>query len=98
MAIPERPRAGRTTPRVTWGKWWAEAEKLAELPRVRGRGYHGLRRQFATEMKDAPLKDLAHLGGWKDPKTLLTCYQMPDEGTQRRALDARRTLKVSGLE
>jgi len=41
---------------------------------------------------------LAYLGGWKDPKTLLTCYQQPDEGTQRRALESRRTLKAGGLE
>ena len=49
-------------------------------------------------MKEAPLKDLAHLGRWKDPKTLLTCYQMADERTQRRALDGRRKLRASGLE
>ena len=35
-------------------------------------------------MKEAPLKDLAHLGRWKDPKTLLTCYQMADERTHFR--------------
>jgi integrase len=29
-------------PRTTFAKWWSEAEKLAELPRVRGRGYHSL--------------------------------------------------------
>lgn len=65
---------------------------------MKGRGYHSLRRQFATELKDAPLKDLAYLGGWKDPKTLLTCYQQADEGTQRRALESRRRLKAGGLE
>ena len=90
---PSEPR-----PRVTFAKWWAEAEKLAKLPRVRGRGYHSLRRQFATELKDTPLRDLAHLGGWKDTTTLLKCYQRPDEGTQRRALESRRQLKASGLE
>jgi integrase len=90
---PSEPR-----PRITFGKWWYQAEKLAELGRLKGRGYHSLRRQFATEMKDTPLKDLAYLGGWKDPGTLLTCYQQPDEGTQRRALEGRRQLKASGLE
>jgi len=90
---PSDPR-----PRIMFAKWWYQAETLRKLGRVKGRGYHSLRRQFATEMKDTPLKDLAYLGGWKDAGTLLTCYQQPDEGTQRRALDARRTLKASGLK
>ena len=75
-----------------------QAEKLAKLERVKGRGYHSLRRQFATELKDTPLRALAHLGGWKDTTTLLKCYQQPDEGTQRRALESRRKLKAGGLE
>ncbi len=32
------------------------------------------------------------LGGWKDPKTILTCYQVPDPATMRAALAARRPL------
>jgi len=90
---PSKPR-----PRITFGKWWVQAEKLAKLERVKGRGYHSLRRQFATELKATPLRDLAHLGGWKDTTTLLKCYQQPDEGTQRRALESRRKLKAGGLE
>lgn len=90
---PSKPR-----PRITFGKWWVQAEKLAKLERVKGRGYHSLRRQFATELKDTPVRDLAHLGGWKDTTTLLQCYQQPDEGTQRRALESRRKLKAGGLE
>jgi hypothetical protein len=54
-----------------------------------------VRRKFATELKDLPLKDLCYLGGWKDPKTLLTCYQQPDEEGMRRALLARRPFGVS---
>jgi hypothetical protein len=45
-----------------------------------------------------PLKDLDYLGGWKDPRTLLTCDQQPDHRTQRRTLEARRKLEASGLE
>jgi hypothetical protein len=44
-----------------------------------------------------PRKDLAHLGGWKDPATILECYQKPDEATQRAALEQRQTLRASGL-
>ena len=96
--FPSDEDPSQARPRITFGKWWYTAEKLAKLERTKGRGYHSLRRQFATEMKDTPLKDLAYLGGWKDAGTLLTCYQQPDEGTQRRALEARRKLKAGGLE
>ena len=48
-------------------------------------------------MKHTPLKDLAHLGGWKSPQTLLPCYQRPDEATQRVALAGRRKLTANGI-
>ena len=38
------------------------------------------------------LKDLSYLGGWKDLKTLLTCYQQPDESVMLEVLVNRRTL------
>ncbi len=28
-----------------------------------------------------PLKDVAAAGGWRDPTTLVKCYQQPDEET-----------------
>ena len=59
-------------------------------------GWHSLRRKFATELKEIPLKDLCHLGGWKRPSTM-TCYQTPDESTQRSALAHRKTLRAAGL-
>ncbi len=70
--------------------WWDVAEKRAQLPSVVGRGFHSLRRKFATEMKHAPLKDLCHLGGWKSPTTVVTVYQQPDAATQFDALRSRR--------
>ena len=51
-----------------------------------------MRRKFAPEMKHTPLKDLCYLGGWKDPQTVLRCYQRPDEATMREALARRRPL------
>ncbi len=74
--------------------WWNRAEALAELRPERGRGWHSLRRKFATEMKHTPLKDLCYLGGWKDPQTVLKCYQRPDEVTMREALARRRPLEA----
>ena len=37
-----------------------------------------------------PLPDLCALGGWKDAKTILQCYQAPDPDTMRSALANRR--------
>jgi len=50
--------------------------------------------QKPTEMKHTPLKDLCYLGGWKDPQTVLRCYQRPDEVTMREALASRRPLEA----
>jgi hypothetical protein len=33
-----------------------------------------------------PLRDVAAAGGWKDPGTLLKCYQQPDEETLTRVV------------
>ena len=76
--------------------WWQRAEVLASLPPMRGRGYHSLRRKFATEMKDTPLKDLCHLGGWKDGQTIFKCYQQADEHTMRDALSHRKRFTAAG--
>ena len=32
---------------------------------------------------DEPLKALCELGGWKDPQTVLRCYQHPDQDALR---------------
>ena len=39
-----------------------------------------------------PLKDLCYLGGWKEPQTVLKCYQRADETTMRQALESRKQL------
>ena len=74
--------------------WWKRGQALAKLPTELGRGWHSLRRQFATEMKHAPLKDLCALGGWKSPQTVLTCYQRADAVSMQQALAARRRLEA----
>ncbi len=58
--------------------WFRRAVTLAGVDVAPGTGFHSLRRQFATELKDVPLPDLCALGGWTDPKTILTCYQVAD--------------------
>lgn len=93
--LPSPTDAERRCSRHLLRDWWQRAEKLAELPAVRGRGYHSLRRKFATELKQVPLKDLCHLGGWKDAQTILQCYQQADEDTMRAALGQRRRLSAA---
>ena len=69
--------------------WWKKAEELAELEPKRGRGWHSLRRKFASDLMDLPLKVLCELGGWKTAETVLQCYQRPDEDRLRKALEDR---------
>jgi integrase len=73
--------------------WWERMQKDAKLPAERGRGWHSLRRKFATELKNAPLRDLQALGGWKDPMTIVKCYQQPDDVTMAEALKNRTPLR-----
>ena len=73
--------------------WWYRAEELAELDHIDGLGWHGLRRKFADEHKEVPLKDLAKLGGWKTEQTILTCYQDSNLEAMRRAQERRRELR-----
>jgi hypothetical protein len=65
---------------------------------VPGRGWHSIRRKFATELKGASLKDLCELGGWKDHNPILKCYQQPDPETMRVALENRGRLRSVGTQ
>ena len=70
--------------------WWKRSEELAGLEPKWGRGWHSLRRKFASDLMDLPLKVLCDLGGWKTAATVLQCYQRPDEERLRSALAAYR--------
>ncbi len=70
--------------------WWEKAQELAGLEPKRGRGWHSLRRKFASDLMDQPLKVLCELGGWKTAQTVLQCYQRADEDQLRKALADRR--------
>ena len=74
--------------------WWTRAQKLAGLEPKRGRGWHSLRRKFASDLMDQPLKVLCELGGWKTAKTVLQCYQRADEAQLRKALESRRRVRT----
>ncbi len=70
--------------------WWQKAEARAGLEPKRGRGWHSLRRKFASDLMNQPLKVLCELGGWQTARTVLQCYQRADEDQLRRALEDRR--------
>jgi hypothetical protein len=66
-----------------------QAEKAAGLDTLDGGLWHAYRRKWATERKDLPLKDVAAASGWKDVRTLLTCYQHADEATMLKVMESR---------
>ena len=79
----------------SWASWfWCRAEKRAGLAPRRGRGWHSLRRKFASDLMDQPLKVVCQLGGWKNAHTVLRCYQRADEGQLRKALESRRKVRA----
>ena len=87
--LPAPRDAERCMSHVCAFKWWRKAQTLAGLEPKPRRGWHSLRRKFASDLMDTPLKVLCELGGWKDPQTVLTCYQRPDPGQLRTALEGR---------
>ena len=92
--LPASTDASRCAGRSMVRYWWSRAEKLAGLEPERGRGWHSLRRKFASDLMDQPLKVLCELGGWKTAKTVLQCYQRADEAQLREALESRRRVPV----
>lgn len=71
--------------------WWNSAQDAAGLSHIQRLGWHSLRRKFANDLRQVPLKDLASLGGWKDTQTLLKCYLKEDEQAMVEALQSRRS-------
>jgi integrase len=69
--------------------WWRRLEVLSKIKRIPGRGWHSCRRKFATEHMDLPLVELMKLGGWKNERTIVQCYQQPRDERLRDALERR---------
>ncbi|HEX6814199.1 MAG TPA: tyrosine-type recombinase/integrase [Gemmatimonadaceae bacterium] len=93
--FPEPGNPAQPCDRDTFSWWWEEAERLAGIPHVARRGWHSLRRTFASELKHIPLKDLCELGGWKSADTVIECYIKPDEATMREALAQRKPIRAT---
>ena len=77
--------------------WWLKAQTLAGLEPKRRRGWHSLRRKFASDLMNQPLKVLCELGGWKTAETVLRCYQRADEDQLRKALEGRRRVAIPDI-
>ena len=75
--------------RTRLGDWWEKAVARAGLEPKRRRGWHSLRRKFASDLMSQPLKVLCELGGWKTAQTVLQCYQQADQERLRKALEDR---------
>lgn len=88
--LPAARDASKCVGRWLVRNWWSEAQSLAGLTPERGRGWHSLRRKFASDLMDQPLKVVCQLGGWKTAQTVLQCYQRADEDQLRKALEHRR--------
>ncbi|WP_420448548.1 tyrosine-type recombinase/integrase [Candidatus Palauibacter sp.] len=92
--LPALTDASRCVGRSLPSFWWQRAQTLAALEPKPGRGWHSLRRKFASDLMDQPLKVLCELGGWKTAKTVLQCYQQADSGQLRQALANRRRVRA----
>jgi integrase len=82
--------------RETLATWLRSALKAANLSRLQGETFHGLRRKFATERKHLPDVDVAAAGGWRSVMTMKRAYQQADEAGVLRAVMDRRELRERG--
>ena len=92
--LPAPKDSSREVGRHATDNWWWKAENLGGMKAKPGRGWHSLRRKFASDLMDKPLKVLCDLGGWKEAKTLMDCYQRPNEDQLREALADRRRVQL----
>jgi len=75
--------------------YWKRAVKLAGLPKVERRGWHSLRRRFATASKGQPDRDTMHLMGLKGT-AMLNTYRQTEEEAQRKVVEAVGSLAATG--
>lgn len=88
--FPRRRRGvGQPVARGMPQKLWKALEQAAGLSQRRLRGWHAFRRRFANDLRDVNLKDLAAIGGWQSPSTLLSVYLQSTDTTMRAALAQR---------
>ena len=57
--------------------WWNRAVARAGLEPKRGRGWHSLRRKFASDLMNQPLKVLCELGAGRRPRRCFSATSAP---------------------
>lgn len=75
--------------------WLRRAYELARVPQSRGEAWHALRRKWATERKQYPVKDLAAAGGWKTVDMVLRYTQVDQETLDNIILNPSQRLRGS---
>jgi len=96
--FPSPGDAGKPCSRFLVDGWWDKAEKLLGWDPVKGRGWHSLRRKFATDIGTENAKELCQLGGWKSYNTVLMCYVQPSKERLRETLENRRRYAPTGTD
>lgn len=89
-------RAYRVVTPVGPAKWLAEAERVAKVPHVDGRLWHGFRRRASDYLMEATdLKTLTVAAGWKSERTPESIYvertRHPSRARAREAMERRRS-------
>jgi hypothetical protein len=75
-----------------------QAERDARLPKLVGGVWHPYRRKWAMERKHWPIRDVAAVGGWKCPRSLVECYAQSDRETMRAVVNEPRKLLSTDLQ
>jgi hypothetical protein len=71
-------------------RWFEKAERLAEVPHLKGGLWHPFRRGWATARKHLPSADVAKAGGWRDEATMQRCYVKADGAMVLAVVNQRR--------
>ena len=72
--FPSQHDSDKRLDRHLMTEWLRKAERKAGLKHIKGGGWNGFRRGWATLPKHFPLADVAEADGWKDTATLLKAY------------------------
>lgn len=74
--------------------WLTQTERLAGVEHVPRRGWHGLRRNWATSRKHLSTRDVENAGGWlPGSRALAKLYQQPDDESMYEVVNNRRPLR-----
>jgi integrase len=80
---PKKPASRQEVCRL-----WRQIADAAGIKAGSRIGTHSFRRAFANRLRNAPLRELQDLGGWKTERTVVTTYLQPDQNAQRAVLEA----------